>query len=171
MAAQAANRPIEPHRLYTTAGHRDYAIPLPVVGEAIMTRLPFAVVLGPPSVISGLAPTHANGFNYYLCFISSVVSRADHVRVELWVCLSFHTATPSPYHFVRDLSAEWQACLLPVPFAPQDPPKLPPPTPPAFGAPLQIAGFRARFPCWMSIAPVRIALRNNPVSPFSLRYS
>lgn len=33
MAAQPANCPMPPLRLYTSAGHRDYAIPLPVVGD------------------------------------------------------------------------------------------------------------------------------------------
>lgn len=156
------NRPTPPQRLFATDGSPDDSIPLPRIGEAIMLRLPFDVVLGPPSIISS-AVSNATGANYHLCFVSAVNPAANHVRINVWVCLSFSAALPTPYQYVQSLSPGWQACLLPIPFAAQTPPMVRLPTPTGFGAPLDIGGFLARKPCFLTIKPSTVLLDTNAV--------
>lgn len=155
-----ASIPSPPQRPVRHDGSRDFNVRLPDINEAIMVRLPFEVTLGPPSIISTTAVTNANGSNYDLCFVSGrVVHREPYsIQLDVWVCLGFSSAVPNSHAFVRSLSAEWQECLLPIPFGPQTPPLVPLPTPAGFGEPLQLGGFLAGKPCYLNIRPVPIRL-------------
>lgn len=155
-----ASRVSPPQRPIRHDGSRDLDIRLPDINEVIMARLPFEVTLGPPSIISTDPLTNADDANYHLCIVSGRVfhRQRNSIQLDVWVCLGFSSAVPDSHTFVRSLSAEWQECLLPVPYAPQDPHLDPLPTPAGFGEPLQLGGILARKPCYLNIKTVPIRL-------------
>lgn len=162
MTTTLAPQPSTPYRLFRN-GSRDYDIDPPDIGEAIMLRLPFAVTLGLPSVISS-GVTGATGANYHLCFVAGHVEVHGSVILTVWVCLGFSSARLvglQPNAFVRSLPMDWQACLLPLPFVAQDPQvdRLPGPVP--FGEQLHVGGFVARKPCWLNIGTVPVTISDN----------
>lgn len=162
MGTVIAPQPSTPYRLFR-GGARDYDIDPPDIGEAIMLRLPFAVTLGLPSIISS-GVTGANGSNYHLCFVAGQVEVTGSVILTVWVCLGFSSARLTgldPNGFVQSLSADWQACLLPLPFAPQTPPASRRASPVSFGNQLHIGGFLARKPCFLNIGTVPVAISDN----------
>lgn len=129
-------------------GNLDAHVRPPNINEDIMVRLPFDVLRGPPSIISGAALSQATSWNCHLCFVAerfTIASPMPSIQLKLWVCLGFSSAVPSSHAFVQSLPAEWRECLLPVPFGPQATPQLPMVTPTAFGLPLQLSGFITRL--------------------------
>lgn len=162
MANLIAPEPSNPYRLFR-GGARDYDIDPPDIGEAIMLRLPFAATLGLPSIISS-GVTGANGSNYHLCFVAGQVEVTGSVILTVWVCLGFSSARLTgldPNAFVQSLSTDWQACLLPLSFAPQTPPVARLASPASFGDQLHIGGFLARKPCFLNIGTVPVTISDN----------
>lgn len=162
MATLTEPRATAPYRLFAD-GARDYDVDPPEIGEAIMLRLPFAITLGPPSIISS-GVTGANGANYHLCFVAGQVEVTGSVLLTVWVCLGFSSARLNGLtanSMVQSFSADWQACLLPLAFVPQIPsvPRLP--SPALFGHALHIGGFLARKPCFLNIKTYAVTISNN----------
>lgn len=171
MATQTVPQPTAPYRLFVN-GSRDFDIDPPDIGEAILLRLPFAVALGPPSIISS-AVTGATHANYHLCFVAGQVELSGSVVLTVWVCLGFSSARHiglTPNEYVQSLSADWQACLLPLAFGPQVPPAPRLPGPALFGTPLHIGGFLSRKPCFLNVRayPVTISDTSAVCLPLTL---
>lgn len=79
-----------PQYLYQPDGSCNLQIELPENGEAIMARLLFPVIIGPPLRISS-GVTEATGTNYYLCFVAAIIvdEPSKSTQLSVWVCLGF----------------------------------------------------------------------------------
>lgn len=164
-------QPTAPYHLFV-AGSRDYDVDPPDIGEAIMLRLPFAITLGLPSIISS-GVTGANADNYRLCFVAGHLEVPGRVILSVWVCLGFSSARLSGLtanSLVQSLSPDWQACLLPLAFGPQLPPVARLPSPAAFGNQLHIGGFLARKPCFLNIKTYPVTISDNAAVSHFLTY-
>jgi hypothetical protein len=133
---------------YRTASPVNFlTIPPPGIGDIVMLRLPFEVMLGLPSQISSSALSGATGSNYHMCVINTIIPTSCRMLlIKCWVCFTF-SSHPNPINYVNsELGSEWSKFLLPLPGNPSGPI---PPTPIDFGASLYVKDFVTSKPTWL----------------------
>jgi len=132
-------------QIVITNGVRDYTVRLPIRGEIIMFRLPFAVANDDPSSLpSASAMTGASHRNYHPCVVADIQDDDLEVILTVMVCRSFSAvSTNTAAQYVNSLSLEEFNSFIPFDWVPALP------VPVAFGHSLLVPTFRPARPTWV----------------------